>query len=719
MADVVILGDLTLSSAPYGISVDNGHDFLEPAPQLTMRPRAFQDGDVLVKKRYPNVVRTLVVNISSSDGTKDSLNANLRAIQTELRKLDVGESLVLQYTPNGGTVDNFSDVISGSRQTALDWFYVERNEIIKATIKLECKPFWRGTQITIAQQTFAPTPAVLTASTVQGDIETPVFVEIQGSSNGFGNDLYVGSRQTPITESLFDPIKDFQGNATGGTFNGEYAREAISTGFTNLTGDNTNLNGASFTSTGVGWSVGDAGLIQKTSDSGNNWVTQASTITSQNLLSVHFPSVLSGYVVGQNGIILATSDSGVTWNNVSPSTLTSKNLADVYFGTTSVGWAVGTDGTVLRTINSGSSWIAQSLGGANPQLRGVVSNSSLRAWCCGSDGSTGTIYRTTDSGVTWNTVTQSVTQWQGIWFSNNNSGWVVGPNGDIRNSTDGGATFPNDQRTGVVNFRRIEMSTGSTTIGWIVGDNGEIRNTTNGGATWNQQTSNTAANLHDLSVVNSNNVYVVGTGYETLRTDDGGTTWTQPQTSWSLSSVEDYRGRYRVFARVRSQSADPTTVSVRVSSGFAGGTAIANDAVVMTVATDTWEVLDLGEINIPITRVSDEIDPTPIITIEALDTSGATNFDIDVAVLLPLDGEAVFVDSNATQAQFITLDSEKNAINKGFTKVDWNGSPPLLRPGLKNNIVILETSTGTNGGINDALVTMKYFARFLSPESSG
>ena len=178
MADVVILGDLTLSSSPYGVKI-NGHDFLEPPPELTMRARAVKHGNVLVKKRYPNVIRTIKVNVSSSDGTKDSLNGNLRAIETELRKLDIGESLTLQYTPNGGTVDNFSDVISGSRETRLDWFYVVRNEAIEATIILECEPFWRGSQITIAQQTFSPTPAVLTASTVQGDIEEGLVVYVE------------------------------------------------------------------------------------------------------------------------------------------------------------------------------------------------------------------------------------------------------------------------------------------------------------------------------------------------------------------------------------------------------------------------------------------------------------------------------------------------------------------------------------------------------------
>lgn len=877
-ADLVILGDLTLSSDPYGIDVNNGHDFLEPPPELTMRARAVKHGDVLVKKRYPNVIRTIRLIVDSSDGTKDSLNSNIRAIQTELRKLDVGDPLVLQYTPSGGSVDNFSDVIVGSRETRLDYFYVERNLARGLILTLECEPFWRGSQITIAQQTFGPTPAVIrgantnllsdnqadietntaglvennptstisrttdeqlhglsslqtitdgiavfegfatknitvtksrdytvslwlmgsgtvtltmfeddiddvavgtTASPtitldgtwtrysvsrtfgatgvrtrlkvqtvgvqaitfyadclqieqssfatnwvlpfaeISGDMETPVFIEIQaGSTNDFGNDLYIGTRKTPITETNFDPIKDFQGTSTGGTFNGEYTRTAISTGFTSLTANfNENLNGVSFVSTGVGWVCGDAGLIQKTTDSGLVWVTQASTLTSKNLNAIVFATTAVGFIVGDNGTVLQTSDGGVTWGNSTVGQ--TLNFQGLVFSSSNVGWVGG--GTakpfIMRTVDGfASTGVTTQLNITGGEIQDITAPTSNVLYACALDGD---IYSTTNSGEAGSTWSQKLTQANpllSISAPTSSVAYTCGLNGTVLQTVDGGISWSTQTTPIAAQLNSLQML--SSAVGWVVGDNGTILNTTDSGATWNQQTSNTVANLEDLSVVNSSDVYAVGGGYEILRTADGGAIWVQMQASWALSSVSDYRGRYRVFARVRSQSADPTTVSVRALSGFAGGTAVANDSVAMTVATDTWEVMDLGEINIPITRVSDEISPTPIITIEALDTSGGTNFDIDVAVLLPIDGEAAFIDSGATQAEFITLDSDSNAINKGFTRVTWNGSPPMLRPGLRNNIVILETSTGNNGGINDALVTMKYFARFLQPESS-
>jgi photosystem II stability/assembly factor-like uncharacterized protein len=726
MADVIILGDLTLTSAPYGVSAKNGHDFLEPVPELTMRARAVRSGNVLVKKRYPNVIRTIKVNISSSDGTKDSLNGNLRAIQTELRKLDIGESLVLQYTPNGGSVDNFSDIISGSRETRLDWFYVERDEIIEATITLECEPFWRGSQITIAQQTFSPTPAVLTASTVQGDIETPVFVEIQGSSNSFGNDLYVGSRKTPITESLFDPIKDFQGNTSGSsgvTHNGEFSTVAITSAFTSLTGLNDDLNAVSFSTAvaTVGWAVGDQGLIVKTIDGGVTWSTQDSG-TNNRLRDVHAASTARAWAVGNNDTILITTDGGTTWVNSSAGT--NAAFGGITFANADVAWIAGglVGGTIVRTTNASTApaninWTIQMNDVGTKQLNDISSATTASVYACGQSG---LILKTSGGGSAGSTFFDDNSPVTSLLSRVNapaaDVAFAVGTTGGVIQTAAGSTAWSKQTSGETVDLNDIKMN--SSSVGWFCGDNGVLRKTTDGGTTWTAQASGTPSNLKGIYIVDANTVYMVGGGFIVIKTTDGGTIWLQPVAGWSLSSVESWRGRYRVFFRCRV-GITPTNTTVRASAGFAGGTVQTNEAVTMANTT-TFQMLDLGEINVPITRVSNQISPTPIIKLEAKgSTAGSKNFDSDVGALLPLDGESVFVDSDASASQPITLDSDVNAVNKGNTRVTWNGSPVMLRPGLKNNIVILETSTGTRGGINDAIIIMKYFDRYLSPESSG
>lgn len=740
--DLIILGDLTLTSGEYSIRAPDGHNFIEPQAQLVTRERATKHGNVLVKKRYPNVIRTLRVKITSTDGTKDTLNASLRAIETELRKLDIGDPLVLQYTPKGGTVDRFSDVIAAGREVPLEWFYVENNTIIDATISLECDPFWRGTQKEISIQTFDPTPAVVTASTVGGDIETPVFIEIQAdSTNDFGNDLYIGTRSNSINESDFLPIKDFQGNSSnssGVTHNGEFSTVSVTSDWSPVTGETANLKSISMASSNVGYAVGDAGTIRKTT---NAWVSDSSQAsnTDKDLTNVQAISSDIVYVFGKFGTILKTTD-GVTWSTGgvtalnSPSSVT--DITGASFPSSMIGYVCTVNGIVYDTTNGMTGAWDLSLqpstiaGAEETQFTDIHAVSTGVVAVSGVEsgpviGTRGVAYITINSGVAWSAINSPVGPILNAVFVPLSSETFIaaGDEGVVRKSTDRILFQSTDLVSGTTkDLHDIRFAT--TNIGWICGDNGTIRKTANG-SSFNEQTSNTVASLKNIAVVNSSVAFVCGDGLTVLATSNGGDIWTNKRPSWALSSVEEYEGSYQVFLRARTLNANSSNTRVRASAGFAGGDVITNDPVSMAASTK-FQMLNLGKINIPITRVSPGISALaiPIIQFEASGTTaGTNNFDSDVSVILPIDSnaETAFIDDQATQAQFITLDSDANAINKSFNTVTWNGSPPFLRPGLKNNIVLLETgdptSTGNiRGGINPAKVTMKYFERFLAPE---
>lgn len=62
------------------------------------------------------------------------------------------------------------------------------------------------------------------------------------------------------------------------------------------------------------WRVGPQGLIQK-KDSSGNWKTQSSGVASD-LIDITFPTPSVGWAVGQAGTILRTTDGGNTWNKV-------------------------------------------------------------------------------------------------------------------------------------------------------------------------------------------------------------------------------------------------------------------------------------------------------------------------------------------------------------------------------------------------------------------
>jgi photosystem II stability/assembly factor-like uncharacterized protein len=66
--------------------------------------------------------------------------------------------------------------------------------------------------------------------------------------------------------------------------------------------------------------------------------------------------------------------------------------------------------------------------------------------------------------------------------------------------------------------------------GTVVGWNGTILHTTDGGTTWTPQSSGTTNRLYGVYFTDANTGTVVGSFGEILRTTNGGTTWT-PQVS--------------------------------------------------------------------------------------------------------------------------------------------------------------------------------------------
>ena len=67
-----------------------------------------------------------------------------------------------------------------------------------------------------------------------------------------------------------------------------------------------------------------------------------------------------GYAVGEAGTILKSTDAGMTWNALASGT--TKALYDVYFFNDNEGLSVGDGGFILRTTNGGATWPAVTSG---------------------------------------------------------------------------------------------------------------------------------------------------------------------------------------------------------------------------------------------------------------------------------------------------------------------------------------------------------------------
>jgi photosystem II stability/assembly factor-like uncharacterized protein len=125
----------------------------------------------------------------------------------------------------------------------------------------------------------------------------------------------------------------------------------------------------------------------------------------------------------------------------------------------------------------------------------------------------------------------------GVYFTDRNTGTVVGDSGIMLRTTNGGAAWIAQSSGTAASLSSISFV--DANIGTVVGDSGIILRTTNGGITWTPQSSGTKAKLTSVTFADANTGTAVGDSGIILRTTNGGTTWaTQSSgTAVSLTSV--------------------------------------------------------------------------------------------------------------------------------------------------------------------------------------
>ena len=129
-------------------------------------------------------------------------------------------------------------------------------------------------------------------------------------------------------------------------------------------------------------------------------------------------------------------------------------------------------------------------------------------------------YYSTDGGATWNC--QSTGQsLEGLWFQNANTGTIVGYNGTIIKTTDGGSSWVHQNLPGV-NTWYFGVYFANLNTGFICGYNGTLLKTINGGNNWNSNLSGISNNLYMFSFLGQNIGTVVGSHGIIMRTQTCG-----------------------------------------------------------------------------------------------------------------------------------------------------------------------------------------------------
>ncbi len=256
--------------------------------------------------------------------------------------------------------------------------------------------------------------------------------------------------------------------------------------------------GIDFINESTGWVIGYSlnspysNTILRTSNGGANWIEQYTGIGQ--IREVFFINTLTGFVSGDS--FYKTTNAGTNWIVSNPPGYNTG--LGLFFWDQNTGWVGGGSSsvnTIISTTNSGTSWYSQLP--VNGHLYDIHFFNSQTGFAAGPNG----IIKTTNSGINWLS-SYNTTYGGALSFPNSQTGWatilVSNPTaGKLIKTTDGGSTWVIQSIADPRIFGRVFMLNLNT--GWVVGDEGVIYKTTNGGATGIQPVNNEIPSEFSLS----------------------------------------------------------------------------------------------------------------------------------------------------------------------------------------------------------------------------
>ncbi len=218
----------------------------------------------------------------------------------------------------------------------------------------------------------------------------------------------------------------------------------------------------------------------------------------------------------------------------------------------------------ILVVLANSAVLAQSPGWDVVQMKPAVSGSDLcflpdgrHGWMAGAGGAGGevisAVFATSDGGATWNALPFPDSTWaslEGVFFIDSVTGWVVGPGGYIRKTTDAGVTW--QAQTSPVGRKLHRVHFFNSNIGWITGGRNDgssflLLKTTDGGTDWQDLSFGSGCySCEDIWFADSLNGWLVGQNSSInpfiQHTTDGGANWAAqapnlPTGSGPVSSV--------------------------------------------------------------------------------------------------------------------------------------------------------------------------------------
>jgi photosystem II stability/assembly factor-like uncharacterized protein len=269
------------------------------------------------------------------------------------------------------------------------------------------------------------------------------------------------------------------------------------------------------------WAVGKYVSILFSPDFGLNWTDQIPAL-KQTLFEPHFYNVFTGMIGGSDGAIFKTTTSGGTWEVIQ------RPLNNDFRGTMMLD-----DSTVIAGSSSGRVFISEDQGDIwvmiGENLGPITDLFAFNTQNIVVTNDLGRIYKTTDGGLKWNIVHESLlVPLYGLDFYNQELGWASGISGKIYVTQNGGDSWMlqyNDNRT---LFSDIHFTT--PTDGWASSSalTDTVWQTTDGGTSWKKLVLPYLFYWESIAFMDRDTGWIVGGDEEMgiiLRTNDNGENW--------------------------------------------------------------------------------------------------------------------------------------------------------------------------------------------------
>ena len=238
-----------------------------------------------------------------------------------------------------------------------------------------------------------------------------------------------------------------------------------------------------FTDAQTGYLGNTTGSLLKTTDGAGTWVEVANMHWTWHK-DIKFVNSQVGWLVSTGlydnyGIIRKTTDGGLSWAVQDSQTNTCYNAIQIIDPLNVI--VVGEGGRILYTTDGGSQWYS---GGANDdgEYYDIVLQGT-RKWITGEKNGFPRLFVSTESGFPWKLCSSVLTEnsLSDISFSDSSKGWLVGSNGTLLKTIDGGENW--EHKT-IFSIHLNSVSTPTDEDIYIGGSDGEFVKSTNGGTSW-------------------------------------------------------------------------------------------------------------------------------------------------------------------------------------------------------------------------------------------